>query len=233
MRQISILPLSADPLTPGHEMMALAAYGVTKKPVWLMPCYQHLFGKKMAQPEHRLRMCGIVAQAQQPWLHVCDFEIANKLTVCSYEIMLALREHYNLTTMPEWAPSEDYEFSVIIGMDNANIIEKPVEKGGWQRGAEFIKDFPFIVVRRNGVEPTCDWFTKPPHQVVDLDWPGCSSDIRKWIEEGKTTCPPNFRTDIWDYIRLYNLYTGHEEQIEPPFPWAELASQVGPIRKSQ
>lgn len=56
--KVAILGGAFDPVTKGHIETAQLVLDVTGKfdEVWLMPCYQHLFGKEMTSPEQRLKM---------------------------------------------------------------------------------------------------------------------------------------------------------------------------------
>jgi nicotinate-nucleotide adenylyltransferase len=118
--------------------------------VFLMPCYQHMFGKKMVSAEHRLAMLEIACRVDAR-IKPFEFEIKRELRGETYQTVKLLLE--------EQFAKDQYDFSWIIGMDNANEFHK------WVNYEYLEKMIRFVVVPRDGVErdPKVDWYLKPPH----------------------------------------------------------------------
>lgn len=72
---VALLGGSFNPPHIGHLMASLfvrAAVGVDE--VWLVPAYQHPFGKPLAPFEHRVAMCEAMSADVGPWLKVSRAE---------------------------------------------------------------------------------------------------------------------------------------------------------------
>lgn len=73
--EIALLGGSFNPPHVGHLLAAV--YVRATEPVdevWLMPTFQHPFGKPAVEFEHRLEMCKALAGEIGPWLKVSDVE---------------------------------------------------------------------------------------------------------------------------------------------------------------
>ena len=149
---MALLGGAFNPVTLRHMAVAQYVLDVSQSfdEVWFLPCYQHMFGKQMESPEHRLAMLNIARQAD------------GRVRVFGYEIEHEFSgETYNLVTrlLAEDFAQDKYEFSVILGMDNANVFHTFVNHELLERM------IPFVVVPRQGVErdESVDWYLKPPH----------------------------------------------------------------------
>lgn len=193
MRDVALLGGGFDPITSAHEELGKIVHAKTNFPVWMMPCFQHLYGKELASPLHRFHMVDLVANQYRSWMYAFDFEIQRKHSGSMYETFRNLQIQYPKT-----------KFHIVIGTDNANDIEEK-----WDRGAALIAEVPFIVVGRKGKEAKCDWFLKPPHLYLELDYEMSSTDIREAIETGRYEwAAMNLNYEVWDYIQQHGLY-GH------------------------
>ena len=172
-----------------HGYIALKIHKLDM-PVWMMPCYAHLFGKQPSAPKHRWAMVKLMAE-QWPFIVPCDWEIRHKHNGSMFETLTALRAEY---------PNKN--FHVVMGMDNANEIKK------WHRHEELIATYPCIVVGRGGVEMKEDWFKKPPHRFLDeFSLTVCSEEVRIALETGNYTLAKSRLCDtIWQYIVSHHLY---------------------------
>jgi nicotinate-nucleotide adenylyltransferase len=204
--KIAILGGAFDPPTKGH--LALADYVLRNTDtdyVWLMPCFQHKFGKEMSDPEYRKQMLRIALREHPGPHNICmkDDEIFHKLSGET----IVLMEHLLHETKKMQI---DWEFRIIIGMDNANSFHK------WVRAEELREMVPFIVVPRveEARDTTVDWYLKPPHVFLpDADLPWVSSTWMRniigpndlWACE-KLLVPGRMDLEVLKYIFENNLY---------------------------
>lgn len=152
---VAILGGAFDPPTLAHVRIAQYVLNTSKTfdEVWLLPCYKHMHGKEMASVEHRFRMLEIACQVDAR-VKPCDYEIRKKLRGETYQtVKLFLEEQF---------AKDEYDFSWIIGMDNANEFHK------WVNYECLEKMIRFVVVPRDGYapHPKVDWYLKPPHIFI-------------------------------------------------------------------
>ena len=194
--QVAILGGAFNPITKGHLQIAHYVLGNTDvEEVWLSPCYSHPYNKAMTSATHRLNMCEM-ATLLEPKIRVIDCEIRRLLT-CTYDFLKYL------ILKPK------YEFSYIIGMDNANNFDR------WIESEKLKKMVRFITVSRQGIKfkEKADWCKKFPHIYLDAGneiMNISSSQIRRWIEEGDfIKVFDNLPESVYHYaIVKNNLYSG-------------------------
>jgi len=170
--KIGIFGGAFNPITKGH--IEICKYVLDQKivdRVYLTPCYQHMYNKDMVDPVHRLKMCEIAAKVDGR-ICVFDYEIANKLKGSTYNFVKRLQDE-------EFA-KHDIDFSLIIGLDNANTFDK------WVDSELLEKMIRFVVVPRKGIErdEKVNWYLKTPHIYLspDNDIPETSStDARELL----------------------------------------------------
>jgi nicotinate-nucleotide adenylyltransferase len=108
--RVALLGGSFNPPHVGHLLAAQyvhATQGVDE--VWLMPAYQHPFGKALAPFEHRVRMCEVMCEEGSGWMKTSrvEQEVAERGGAgYTVETLTYLRERY-----------PDIQFSLIIGSD--------------------------------------------------------------------------------------------------------------------
>lgn len=161
-----------------------------------MPCYNHLFDKnsQLLNAAHRWNMVSEVC-AQFGFMKAFDWEMAHEHTGSSYVAMEAITKQY-----------PNYDFSIVIGSDNANII-----KDAWFRGADLIEAYPFIVIERASKPLSTDWPRSSPHQVFPFTTAMSSTAIRKAIQEGRNDfAKRHLNPIVWDYITVGSLYGHHK-----------------------
>jgi nicotinate-nucleotide adenylyltransferase len=200
---VALLGGAMDPITLGHIEIAKFVLNTSKTfdEVYLMPCYEHMTGKQMAPPEHRLEMCRLAAQCDAR-IKVFDYEIANKLSGETYQTIKLLQE--------EDFAKHKFDFSLIIGMDNANNFEKWVN---YQLLERLIR---FVVVPRQGVEmdPRVSWYLKSPHiflgncenQIRQVS----STEVRTALQEPfpRVATKDMLDLSVFSHIMRNNLYGG-------------------------
>jgi nicotinate-nucleotide adenylyltransferase len=197
--QVALLGGAFNPITNGHIQTAKFVLDSSKTfdEVWLTPAYNHMYGKNMASPEHRLLMCQMAAKVDAR-IKVFDFEIQNQLQGETYQTVKLLQE----TEMAK----DKYNFSMVIGMDNAQTFDK------WVNYEHLEKLIRFVVIPRKGYafDPAVTWFLKAPHIYISADNPVdeiSSTQIRNWVHEDKQTMLAKYlHPDVFTYIENNKLY---------------------------
>ena len=204
--RVVLLGGAFNPPTIGHFKLAqfvLNASGCFDE-AWIVPCNQHMYGKKMASTEDRLNMCRLMSK-QDGRIKVCDYEIVNNLAGETYHSVNRL--------MAEPEMRDKYEFGYIIGMDNANSFDK------WFNYEHLVKMMQFVVVSRQGVnrDPNVNWYMSQPHLYLEAetDIPEISSTevrgmLNKFYRHGGEkfikSLEESLNSDVLDYIIDKELY---------------------------
>lgn len=205
---VAILGGAFDPIHDGHLAVAkfILDFSAMFDQVWLMPCYAHLYGKKMALSKHRLNMCKLASQGDRRII-TSDYEIAHKLGGETYQLIK--------TIMNEDFAKHKFDFSFVIGMDNALSFDK------WQHFEDLERMVRFVVVPRSGYgkEIKKNWFLKPPHMLLcpEKSLPKISStEIRRMVKcmgennafskKDEFLLGQNLHPDVLSYIKDHNLY---------------------------
>jgi nicotinate-nucleotide adenylyltransferase len=205
---VGILGGAFDPIHNGHIQLAQFVLNSTNEfdEIWLMPPYEHMFGKNMVSPEYRLEMCRLAAKVDNR-IKVFDYEIKNKLKGETYYFFKRLKEEKEIMGQP----AENFRFAMIIGLDNANVFHK------WVNFEELEKMARFVVVPRKGVERdiNVDWYLKPPHLFLNSETPIMdisSTEIRKFLNKPIEVQASNSHyskyldENVWNFIIENNLY---------------------------
>jgi nicotinate-nucleotide adenylyltransferase len=184
MNATIILGGSFNPITPGHVEVAefLLNYSKIFDSVWIMPCYKHIYNKKMESPEHRMAMCRLATQHDQR-ITVSDYEIKNQLGGETYYLVKKLLNE-------DFAKEQD--FSLAIGMDNANTFSN------WVNHENLERMIRFIIIPRTGVEISQKnaWYLKPPHILLIPEKP---------LLEISSTKVREFLNDYWNGVRSHEI----------------------------
>jgi len=197
--RVAILGGAFDPIHVSHIQLAqfvLNASGQFDE-VWLMPAYNHMYNKDMVSAEHRLKMCEISAKVDNR-IKVFDYEIKNKLKGETYYFFKKLKEEKELT--------EKYQFSMIMGLDNANTFDK------WVNYEELERLAQFVVVPRLGVERdlNVNWYLQKPHIFLNKETyirEISSTEIRESLKFNLPTIPTNYLDKgVYEYIIKNKLY---------------------------
>lgn len=201
-RKVAIYGGAFDMIHNGHISVSkiVLNHSSDYDEVWLTPCFQHLYGKKLTDAQHRLEMCRIAAKVDAR-IKVFDYEIRNEFQGETYHFMKKL--------MNDAEFKDKYSFSLIIGLDNANTIEQ------WSNYEDLIKMVPFIVVRRQAVEFKADWCLQTPHRYLDPDDPPecvSSTYLRELVgkheltEEQYVEIRNLMDMNVYEYALKNNLY---------------------------
>lgn len=193
LKKVALIGGAYDPPTLGH--IALAKFVLEKggfQQCWLVPCNNHMYEKEMASAEHRVNMCALMCE---PKMHVFDYEIVNDLKGDTYGFMERLLRE---------GKYREHNFSIVIGMDNANTFTN------WVKYMDLIQMVPFVVVSRGGVvmDNSSAWYMKFPHTYLEagLKIPAVSSsEIRNAVAKGKRL-KGLVTEEVEAYIDGYGLY---------------------------
>jgi nicotinate-nucleotide adenylyltransferase len=197
-------------ITPGHVDVAefLLNFSSVFDEVWFMPCKKHMYGKELVSAEHRLNMCRIATQHDRR-IKVSDYEIVNELGGETY--------HFVKKLLDEDFAKHERDFSLAIGMDNANTFEK------WVNFQDLERMMRFVVIPRTGIEPQLknSWFLNPPHMFLAPEKPLLeisSTDLRGVVQHywnqdesqditlGKLNDPKFIHPGVFEYIKKNELY---------------------------
>lgn len=204
--EIAIMGGSFNPITIGHiELAKFVLNNTNCSQVWINPCYKHMYNKDMVSPEHRLEMCKLAAKADGR-IKIFDYEIQHKLGGETYHFVKRLLE--------ESFAKDEYNFSYILGLDNANTFDK------WVNYQDLERMIRFVVVSRKGVirNDKVNWYLKQPHiflqaenEIPEISSTQVRQAIKEMRENGITTQWIEFITksvgqNIFDYIEANNLY---------------------------
>jgi nicotinate-nucleotide adenylyltransferase len=196
---VCLLGGAFSPVTVGHIQAAQFILDSSKTfdEVWLTPCYNHMYNKKMESSEHRLEMCRLASESDGR-IKIFDYEIKNQLAGQTF--------HFVKKLLDEDFAKHTFDFSIAIGLDNANSFDKWVE---YELLEKLIR---FVVVPRKGVafDPKATWFLKEPHIYLAADNPIAeisSTQIRKWLLENNIEkLKENLDHKVLKYILSNNLY---------------------------
>ena len=190
MSKIGIYGGSFDPIGNHHVAIGLAAQDHPDlDAVWFMPCYQHRFDKEPSDADNRFRMVQFCLEGTDN-LYPFKFEIEKKHNGSTHETLLLLDEKY-----------PQHQFTVIIGIDNADVFDK------WKNHEELMSNWRFLVVGESDKSENA-WYTKEPHIHMKKDPKGRSTKIRQAVKDGninglmKMTHPK-----VAEFIIENNLYS--------------------------
>jgi nicotinate (nicotinamide) nucleotide adenylyltransferase len=196
--RVALLGGAFDPIHRGHMEVArsvLKYAGVDE--VWLMPCFEHMYGKSMIAAEHRLEMSRIAARSVTG-VRVFDYELRNQFRGETYHLVKKLLDD-DLSRL-------ECDFSLIIGQDNADDFRT------WTNGEALARLIPVVVVPRPGCNvPRFDaWYTKMPHRFLaeaPSDNAISSTQVRGLLHErNAAAAEPLLPPGVYDYIRTNKLY---------------------------
>lgn len=198
-KRIAIYGGAFNPITNGHIQVCqfvLNTSGAFDE-VWLMPAYKHMYNKQLESSEDRLKMCELAANVDTR-IKVFDYEIRNQLAGETFKLVKQLKND---------SEYENFDFSFIMGLDNANTFNK------WVNYEHLEKMMKFVVVPRKGTEqiPSVNWYLQKPHiwlmnekfDIIEVS----STLVRKLLKEDATKELEKFIDDnVINYIIKNKLY---------------------------
>ena len=202
--KVAILGGAFNPVTKGHIQLAQFVLNTSTEfdEVWLMPAYHHMYNKEMVSAEQRLEMCRIAAKVDRR-IKVFDYEIKNRLAGETFYLFKKLKQDEEL--------NNKYNFSMIIGLDNANTFDK------WVNYKELERMVRFVVVPRKGYNRDVDvnWYLQKPHlflndeaDIVEVSSTLVRDELHNYdgSEETIKSIDPYINKEVLKYIIDNNLY---------------------------
>jgi nicotinate-nucleotide adenylyltransferase len=191
---IAILGGAFDPPHLGHQLIAhqvLDFAGV--KEVWLTPCYQHTFEKKLTKTEHRVAMTKMLINKK---IKYSSEEIDNQLSGDTIDLMKILEKKY-----------PQHHFSFIIGSDNLKSLRR------WGRWEKLISSYHLLIFPRAYFKGSLANFNLnlPEYKLKLIKHPLLvttdisSTNIRERIKKG-LSISGLVPEKVEEYIKRYNLY---------------------------
>lgn len=164
--QIAVFGGSFDPPHWGHFISSqqLIDFGFADE-VWLMPCYAHVWGKKISSVEHRLAMTRLLESRK---IKVSTLEIEAERALYTIETLEVLKRQF---------PKE--RFFWVIG--EKNLAELPK----WKDYQKLIKNYQFLVLPQES-----RWLTLPSANFIFISHPLwvrsnlSSSIVRERVKQG-------------------------------------------------
>lgn len=179
MQNIGLFGSSFNPPHCGHfavlkDLMDRQAFDE----IWLLPVYQHPFGKDLLAYEKRLQLLNLLLKD----LH------EPRLKICTIEKELDRKPSYMFDTITELQKRHPKAcFSLIVGSDVKNELHK------WYRSEDLQKKVNFYFIPRAGVE------TSP--------YPEVSSSLIRQKLKNKQSIAGLTTKAIENHIHQHGLYT--------------------------
>jgi nicotinate-nucleotide adenylyltransferase len=178
--RVAIFGGSFNPPHLAHQMAALYVLETAAvDELWIVPAFQHAFGKALAPFAHRLEMCELAAAALGP-----------RAKVSAVERDLGVESRTLRTVRRLQRDFPEHAFSLVIGADL--LAELP----SWQDSAELQRSVPLVVVGRAGFEAGDGRLALPRVS---------STEVRVALAAGRPVDGLVPRT-VLDYIDAHNLY---------------------------
>jgi len=142
MKNIGILGGTFDPPTFGHLQMIMFALASGKvDEVWMIPCWEHAFGKQPSKYEDRDKMCRLAIES------VFGTGPGCKVDVKPFEVIWKIRYTVDLIERLTQQFNDGTRFTLIVGADNLRDAAK------WCRWNDILSmTDPPIIIGRPGVD---------------------------------------------------------------------------------
>ena len=201
--RVAIYGGAFNPPTIGHIEVAKFVLNTSSMfdEVWFMPAFGHMYNKELLSTEHRLNMANLAINDGR--IKVFDYEIENQMSGETYRLVKKLKTDNKY--------KDKYDFSFIIGMDNANTFDK------WVNYEHLEKLIPFVIIPRKGYTPSedVDWYRKSHHIFLAGNTISSpireisSTDVRNLVKEDMNfdKLREMVGEDVTNYIIKHKLYT--------------------------
>jgi nicotinate-nucleotide adenylyltransferase len=179
--RVAIFGGSFNPPHLAHQMAALYVLETAAvDELWIVPAFQHPFGKALAPFAHRLKMCELAAAALGPRV---------KVSAVERDLGVESRTLRTVRRLEQDFPG--HAFSLVIGADL--LAELP----SWMDSAELQRSVPLLVVGRAGFETGEGRLALPRVS---------STEVRAALAAGRPVDGLVPRA-VLDYIREHDLYS--------------------------
>jgi nicotinate-nucleotide adenylyltransferase len=179
--QVALLGGSFNPPHVGHLLAAHYVHATQPvDEVWLMPTYQHPFGKATAPYEHRVRMCERMCEEASGWMRASRVESEVGKDGRTVDTLEFLRARH-----------PDHRFTLIIGSDILKDLPY------WKDFHRIEQLARVLVLRRSGYPS--DRAVGPPLALVS------STEIRERLARGELPGELVPR-GVLEYARQHHLY---------------------------
>jgi nicotinate-nucleotide adenylyltransferase len=179
--RVAIFGGSFNPPHLAHQMAALYVLETAAvDELWIVPAFQHPFGKALAPFAHRLKMCELAAAALGPRV---------KVSAVERDLGVESRTLRTVRRLEQDFPG--HAFSLVIGADP--LAELP----SWMDSAELQRSVPMLVVGRAGFETGEGRLALPRVS---------STEVRAALAAGRPVDGLVPRA-VLDYIREHDLYS--------------------------
>ena len=184
MSRIALYGGSFDPPHVGHVMAVSWVLSATDvDAVWLVPCFQHAFGKPLSSFEHRRELCRLAVRPFTP----------ERVAVSEIEAELGGTSRTIDTVHALMAKCPSDRFDLVVGAD----IFK--DSGSWKRFDELQRLCRFFVLGREG-------YSAPEGVVTSPTIPDVSSThVRDAVRSGGDISVLVPR-DVAAYVAEHRLY---------------------------
>jgi len=186
--KIALFGGSFNPIHNGH--LQIANELLTKQivdQVWLIPCGNHAFDKKLASGEARMKMINLAIQ--------------NKNSIKSIGVELNPdKKSYTSKTISWFKREFPHDFYFVIGADNMKDLEK------WHDFEYLKNNVKFILIKRPGFAFSNDLEIDIKH-ILSMNNKISSNQIRENLEKG-ISINGFVPKKVEKYIELEGLYHG-------------------------
>lgn len=189
--RIGILGGSFDPPHLGHQILAVCALALEKiDELWVLPCADHPFSKKLSPFEHRFKMCEIAFAMLKANVKVVDIE--RRLPAPNYSVK-------TLEKIRELRPSIEIDW--IMGSDVYLDLPK------WKDPQKLATLSQIVVFRRQGTSLSALREIPFPAKVHDqFELPHVkSTEIREMLRDGEAK-EGFIDKSVLEYAMKHQLY---------------------------
>jgi len=206
MKKIAIFGTSCNPIHNGHIQTIQFVLNASNDfdEIWVTPCFKSIQNKSLVLSKHRLKMCELAIENKIK-IKIFDYEIRHRLDGKIIELIKLLKNDLEY---------KKYNFSMIIGQDNANTFDS------WVNYEELERMMRFVIIPRKGFEriDNVSWYLKPPHIFLNKEKTGIieasSTELRKLMksywktptEKKKTKLLEKLDPKVFNYIQKNGLY---------------------------
>jgi len=184
--KVALFGGSFNPIHNGHLQIANELLEKGMEEVWIIPCGNHAFGKKLESGEHRMKMINL-AIGKNPSIKAIGAELDSE------------GKSYSSKTISRFKKEFPHEFYFVIGTDNLIDMEK------WNDFSYLKENVDFILIEREGFEISDIGISIK--RTLNTNSKISSTQIRENISKGisvKGLVPEK----VEEYIRQEGLYHG-------------------------